>query len=162
MDKTIITAEELARIGRENDLAELEYEDGDMRIHLTFESPVAAPAAVFDPALFAASLSASNQASATLPSTTAPAAGSNASTPPASLGETINSPLAGVFYRAPRPDASPFVKDGDSVGAGQTLCIVEAMKLMNEITADRACKIVKILVENAEAVEEGQPLFVIE
>lgn len=162
MDKTINTAEELARIGRENDLAEIEYEDGDIRIHLTFESPLTAPSPVLDPALLVASLSASGgNTTAAVPSTT-PAPAGVAPSAAAKAGETINSPLAGVFYRAPRPDANPFVKDGDSVTVGQTLCIVEAMKLMNEITADRACKVTKILVENAEAVEEGQPLFVIE
>lgn len=160
MEKSITTAEELARIGRENDLAEIEYEDGDVRIHLTFESPTPAPSATFDPAIFAATLGAT---AATAPAPAAPTSASSAPAPAAaSAGETIKSPLAGVFYRSPRPDAASFVKEGDSVGAGQTLCIVEAMKLMNEITAERACKITKILVENAEAVEEGQPLFVIE
>lgn len=161
MDKTINTAEELARIGRENDLAEIEYEDGDVRIHLTFESPTAANPG-FDPSLLMNALAASGGHGSAIAPLAAQA--SAVATPPAAakLGETINSPLAGVFYRAPRPDANPFVKDGDSVTAGQTLCIVEAMKLMNEITADRACKVTKILVENAEAVEEGQPLFVIE
>ncbi len=158
MDKSISRATELARIGRENDLAELEYEDSEVKIHLTFEAPPAANSNV-DSALLAAALSANSGP----PSNTAGRAPeATITTKPTSQGETINSPLAGVFYHAPRPDADPFVKESDQVTAGQPLCIVEAMKLMNEITAERACKIKKILVENAEAVEEGQPLFIIE
>ena len=162
MDKSITTAEELARIGRENDLAEIEYEDPEVKIRITFEAPIVASAPAFDPSLLAAAtLSAGHHVAsqATAPQT-APAPSANGGV--AASGETINSPLAGVFYRSPRPDADAFVKEGDQVSNGQTLCIVEAMKLMNEITAERPCKIVKILVENAEAVEEGQPLFIID
>lgn len=158
-DKSISRAEELARIGREHELAEVEYEDAEVKIRLQFEAPVAAPIAGFDPSLLAG-LSIPQPVAAAALSAAAPAADAGESTP--HKGETINSPLAGVFYRSPRPDADPFVQENGSVSPGQTLCIVEAMKLMNEITAERACKITKILVENAEAVEEGQPLFVIE
>jgi acetyl-CoA carboxylase biotin carboxyl carrier protein len=77
-------------------------------------------------------------------------------------GETVNSPIVGSFYRAPAPDAAPYVEVGQVVEKGQVLCIVEAMKLMNEIEADFRCKIVKICKENAQAVEFGDPLFVIE
>ncbi len=73
----------------------------------------------------------------------------------------ITSPIVGTFYRAPAPDAEPFVKVGDHVNPGDTLCIVEAMKLMNEIESDIAGTVVKILVENAQPVEYGQPLFYI-
>ena len=152
MNPSIETAELLAQIGREHELAEIDYEDASVKIHITFDPPPAAPP-VFNPAMLAPMLSAAPAASASASSATPSA--------PALSGETINSPLAGVFYRSPRPDADPFVEDGTNVADGQVLCIVEAMKLMNEITAERACKIVKILVENAEAVEEGQPLFLI-
>jgi acetyl-CoA carboxylase biotin carboxyl carrier protein len=77
-------------------------------------------------------------------------------------GETVNSPIVGTFYRAPAPDAAPYVEVGQVVEKGQVLCIVEAMKLMNEIEAEFRCKIVKISKENAQAVEFGDPLFVIE
>lgn len=77
-------------------------------------------------------------------------------------GETVNSPIVGTFYRAPAPDAAPYVEVGQVVEKGQVLCIVEAMKLMNEIEAEFRCKIVKICKENAQAVEFGDPLFVIE
>lgn len=80
----------------------------------------------------------------------------------AESGETINSPIVGSFYRAPAPDAAPYVEVGQVVEKGQVLCIVEAMKLMNEIEAEFRCKIVKICKDNAQAVEFGDPLFVIE
>lgn len=74
----------------------------------------------------------------------------------------IRSPIVGTFYRAPAPDADPYVEVGDIVSPGTVLCIVEAMKLMNEIESDVSGKIVKILVENATPVEYNQPLFLIE
>jgi acetyl-CoA carboxylase biotin carboxyl carrier protein len=80
----------------------------------------------------------------------------------AETGETVNSPIVGSFYRSPAPDAAPYVEVGQVVEKGQVLCIVEAMKLMNEIEAEFRCKIVKICKENAQAVEFGDPLFVIE
>lgn len=74
----------------------------------------------------------------------------------------IHSPIVGTFYRAPAPDADPYVQVGDTVSAGSVLCIVEAMKLMNEIESDISGKIVKILVENGKPVEYNQPLFLIQ
>ncbi len=74
----------------------------------------------------------------------------------------ITAPMVGVFYRAPAPDAEPYVKVGDLVEPGQPLCIIEAMKLMNEIESEVRGRIVKIFVENAEPVEYGQPLFAVE
>ncbi|HJU09682.1 MAG TPA: acetyl-CoA carboxylase biotin carboxyl carrier protein [Candidatus Binataceae bacterium] len=74
----------------------------------------------------------------------------------------VTSPMVGTFYRASSPDASPYVEEGDSVRKGQTLCIIEAMKMMNEIEAEMAGRIVSVLCENAQAVEYGQPLMVIE
>jgi len=74
----------------------------------------------------------------------------------------IRSPIVGTFYRAPAPDADPYVQVGDIVSPGTVLCIVEAMKLMNEIESDVSGKVVKILVENATPVEYNQPLFLIE
>lgn len=74
----------------------------------------------------------------------------------------IRSPIVGTFYRAPAPDADPYIQIGDSVSEGSVLCIVEAMKLMNEIESDIDGKVVKVLVENATPVEYNQPLFLIE
>ena len=78
-----------------------------------------------------------------------------------SSGENILSPMPGTFYLASSPDADPFVKEGDSISEGDTLCIIEAMKIMNEIEAEQNGTITKILVENGKPVEFNQPLFVI-
>jgi acetyl-CoA carboxylase biotin carboxyl carrier protein len=80
----------------------------------------------------------------------------------AESGDTVNSPIVGTFYAAPGPDAAPYVTVGQTIEKGQVLCIVEAMKLMNEIEAEYKCKIVKICKDNAQAVEFGDPLFVIQ
>lgn len=79
----------------------------------------------------------------------------------APAGDTVKSPLVGTFYEAPSPDADPFVRVGDTVQAGDTLCIVEAMKIMNEIKADFAGEVVKVVATNGQAVEFDQPLFII-
>jgi acetyl-CoA carboxylase biotin carboxyl carrier protein len=78
------------------------------------------------------------------------------------IGEVITSPIIGTFYSAPSPESDPYVKVGSIVEKGQTLCIVEAMKLMNEIEAEFKCKVVEILAENAKPVEYGAPLFRVE
>ena len=75
---------------------------------------------------------------------------------------TIRSPIVGTFYRAPSPDAEPYVHEGDVVTRGQVLCVIEAMKLMNEIESEVTGRVVKVLVESAKPVEYGQPLFLIE
>ncbi|MFQ5846413.1 MAG: acetyl-CoA carboxylase biotin carboxyl carrier protein [Candidatus Methylomirabilales bacterium] len=82
--------------------------------------------------------------------------------PPTEKGITVESPMVGTFYRAPAPGAEPYVKEGSIVEKGTVLCIIEAMKLMNEIEAEIPGKIALILVENAQPVEYGQPLFVLE
>src|SRR5262245_43839300 len=97
----------------------------------------------------------------------APSAAASGASPAGSPGATgnqvvITSPMVGTFYRAPAPDAEPYVEVGDVVEVGQTVCIVEAMKLMNEIESEVKGRIVRILVENAQPVEYGQKLFLIE
>ncbi|PLX96970.1 MAG: acetyl-CoA carboxylase biotin carboxyl carrier protein [Desulfuromonas sp.] len=97
----------------------------------------------------------------------APAAAPAPATEPAAAAindkhDTIPSPIVGTFYAAPSPDSDPYVKVGDIVDAGQTLCIVEAMKLMNEIEAEFKCKIIDIVKNNAQPVEYGDALFVVE
>ena len=82
--------------------------------------------------------------------------------PAAEAGDTVNSPIVGTFYAAPGPEEAPYVTVGQVVEKGQVLCIVEVMKLMNEIEAECKCKIVKICKDNAQAVEFGDPLFVIQ
>ncbi|HET9837711.1 MAG TPA: acetyl-CoA carboxylase biotin carboxyl carrier protein [Candidatus Angelobacter sp.] len=90
----------------------------------------------------------------------APPATQPATAPGEELHE-VKSPIVGTFYEAPAPGAPPFVKPGDQVAAGQVLCIIEAMKLMNEIESDASGEIVKVLVNNGQPVEYGQPLFAI-
>jgi acetyl-CoA carboxylase biotin carboxyl carrier protein len=105
------------------------------------------------------------------PSAAVPAAAGPAAAPPVAPapetpavpeGHVVKSPMVGTFYRAPSPDAEPFVDVGDAVKAGQTICIIEAMKLMNEIETDRDGVVKSILVENGQPVEYGEPLIVIE
>lgn len=128
----------------------LELKNGNQRIQLTRQF---APVVVHGHA--AAPMRAHERpAGAKSAKPTAPAA-----TP---KGESIDAPLAGVFYRASGPTSAPFAKEGDVVIPGQTLCIVEAMKVMNEIKADKNCRIVKIAAENSRPVTVGQPLFWIE
>jgi acetyl-CoA carboxylase biotin carboxyl carrier protein len=90
-----------------------------------------------------------------------PAVAAESSPAPANV-PAIPTPLAGVFYRASSPTSAPFVKEGDAVEPGQTLCIVEAMKVMNEIKTETRCKISRIIAENGRPVTAGQPLFEIE
>jgi acetyl-CoA carboxylase biotin carboxyl carrier protein len=96
------------------------------------------------------------------PVTTAVATEASAMAAPASNEHIIKSPMVGTFYRSASPGAKPFVDVGTSIKAGETVCIVEAMKILNEIDADKAGTIKRILVENGQPVEYGQPLFVIE
>ena len=91
----------------------------------------------------------------------APAAAPAAPAAAAPQGHVVTSPMVGTFYRAPSPGADPFVQVGDTVKEGQTICIIEAMKLLNEIESDKSGVVKEILVENGQAVEYGQPLFVV-
>jgi acetyl-CoA carboxylase biotin carboxyl carrier protein len=85
-----------------------------------------------------------------------------AQAPPAPTGHTVKSPMVGTFYRSSSPGAKPFVEVGSQVKEGDTVCIIEAMKILNEIEADKSGTITKLLCENGQAVEYGQPLFIIE
>lgn len=89
------------------------------------------------------------------------AVASEANVPAVDEGHAVKSPMVGTFYRSPSPDAKSFVEVGDTVAVGDTLCIIEAMKLLNEIESDKAGVIKKILVDNGQAVEYGEPLFII-
>ena len=101
-------------------------------------------------------------ATAPAPVATAPVAAPVAVAATNDKGEVITSPIVGTFYASPSPESDPYVKVGSVVEKGQTLCIVEAMKLMNEIEAEFKCKVVEILGENAKPVEYGAPLFRVE
>ncbi|MFM8152892.1 MAG: acetyl-CoA carboxylase biotin carboxyl carrier protein, partial [Polynucleobacter victoriensis] len=91
----------------------------------------------------------------------APTAPAEAAAPAAPTGHAVKSPMVGTFYRSPTPGADAFVKIGDTVKEGQTLCIIEAMKLLNEIESDKSGVVKEILCENGQGVEFGQALFII-
>lgn len=145
----------LIEIVEQSDVAEIEIKEGEHNIRITrSKEPVmmSAPAAPAQMAYEAAPSAAAPQ----------PAAPSEAPAPAAETGHTVPSPMVGTFYASPSPDAGPFVSVGDQVSAGDTLCIIEAMKIMNPIEADVSGTVKKILVQNAEPVEFGQALFIIE
>lgn len=142
----------------ESGVAELEITEGEDHVRIVNRkdsAPAAATAAVAAPAPIpvAAAAAPTAEAAAATPAAAAPAAAENR--------QTINSPMVGTFYRAPSPGAKPFVDVGQHVKAGDTVCIIEAMKLLNEIEAETDGVIQEILVENGAPVEFGQPLFVI-
>ena len=154
---------ELIEFATEKQFDEIELERGDFRLHLRKGGARAAAEtlqSVFLPApppAFAAQTPAASEVASLPVSATPPVA---AVEPPPDEGlHIITSPIVGTFYRTSSPTADPFIKIGDSIESGQTLCIVEAMKLMNEIQSDINGTVAKILVENAQPVEYGQPLF---
>ncbi|TAK44795.1 MAG: acetyl-CoA carboxylase biotin carboxyl carrier protein [Betaproteobacteria bacterium] len=135
---------------QESGIAELEITEGEERVKIVKGGELA-------PALWAAAQGPPS-AAALAPSVAAPGTAESAPQP---LGHVIKAPIVGTFYRAAAPTANPFVEIGQSVKEGQTICIIEAMKLMNEIEADAAGVIKAILVENGQPVEYGQPLFLL-
>ncbi len=139
----------------EHNLEEFEYSRGDLRIRLKKPSvgvAISAPRVLAVPEIIVAGASAPAAGSASQPAATS----ESRSTDDLHL---VKSPIVGTFYGSPSPGAEPFVKVGDHVDDGQTLCIVEAMKLMNEIESDSSGEILRIFVENGQPVEYGQPLF---
>jgi acetyl-CoA carboxylase biotin carboxyl carrier protein len=134
---------------KQHNLAELEFEREGFRIRLKRESAAGSPL-VAKP---------DNMTTGTPPQADSQAA---AISEPANGMVTITSPIVGTFYRSPSPDADPYVEEGDVVKKGQVLCIVEAMKLMNEIESEVVGRVVKILAESTKSVEYGQPLFLID
>ncbi len=145
----------LVKMITDSDITEFELNQGDEKILIRRgqEKEIVTVAAPVAPAPVAA---------APAPATAAPAPQVVSEAPPVVEGETINSPMVGTVYRKPSPDADPFVEVGATVEKGQTLCLVEAMKLFNEIEADFKCRIVEILKDDGQPVEFGEPLFRIE
>lgn len=144
---------ELIEFLKQYQVAEFDLDRGDLKIRLKFSQPEAASARMTDLA----------RALAAVPAV-APAAPAAASPVPASAPaeenlHIVKSPIVGTFYGSPSPGASAFVSPGDHVEKGQVICIVEAMKLMNEIESDASGEIVKCLVTNGQPIEFGQPLF---
>jgi len=145
----------------ESNISELEITEAEGKVRIV-KAPAAPAASMGVPAPAGAPA----MALAPMPSlaSTAPApAGSAAPEAPAEpTGKFIKSPMVGTFYRAASPGAKPFVELGSAIKEGEPVCIIEAMKIMNEIEADCSGKVVRILCENGQAVEFGQPLFVVE
>jgi acetyl-CoA carboxylase biotin carboxyl carrier protein len=145
----------------EKDISEFELERGDVKVRIKRGGETAAT--VITHAVPMAAVPMAVPPLQTGHSPAAPPASPSAAPPAAAEEElhTVKSPIVGTFYEAPGPGALPFVKPGDQVAAGQVLCIIEAMKLMNEIEADASGEVVKVLVNNGQPVEYGQPLFAI-
>ena len=142
----------------ESSISELEITEAEGRVRIVKAPPPSAqPAPVAQVVQIPANQPA---AAAQAPAAAAPA--QQAAAPAPSRGTTVKSPMVGTLYRAPTPEADPFVTVGSTVKVGDTLCIIEAMKLMNEIESEFAGTVVEILVENGQPIEYGQPLFVIE
>jgi acetyl-CoA carboxylase biotin carboxyl carrier protein len=147
--------EALIDLFESKDIAEIEYEEEGRRIVL--KKAVAHPVAAHFPAAMPAA-----QVAVPQPVAAEAEPKEKKAIPSDDKLVSVESPIVGTFYRAPAPGAKPYVEEGDSVKKGQVLCIVEAMKLMNEIESDFEGRIVSILIENAQPVEYGEPLFLIE
>jgi acetyl-CoA carboxylase biotin carboxyl carrier protein len=149
---------ELVEFLKANDIAEFDMEQDDLKVRIKFAGEPA-PASGIDVAQL-------SRLMASAPAASVPAAAPVA-TPAATVAPVeealheVKSPIVGTFYESPSPGAAPFVKIGDQVEVGQVLCIVEAMKLMNEIEADVAGEVVKRIATSGQPVEYGQPLFAI-
>jgi acetyl-CoA carboxylase biotin carboxyl carrier protein len=134
---------------QESGIAELEITEGEEKVKIVKGGvAVAAPTPAVAPAVEARPAAAAAPAPAGEPE-------------PAQEGHVVKAPMVGTFYRSPSPDAKPFVEVGQAVKEGDTICIIEAMKLMNEIEADASGTVKAILVENGQPVEYGQPLFIL-
>jgi acetyl-CoA carboxylase biotin carboxyl carrier protein len=151
---------ELVVFLKENGIAEFDMDSTDMKVRIKFAG--AASAAGIDAAQLAGLLASAGNGGASASSTAASAAATPAAeaAPEEKLHE-VKSPIVGTFYESPSPGSPAFVKPGDQVEIGQVLCIVEAMKLMNEIESDVAGEVVKRIAASGQPVEYGQPLFAI-
>lgn len=138
----------------ESNVSELEITEAEGKVRIVKGGPAMAQA-IQQPMTMQAPVAAPAPAPALAPAA-APAA------PEAAKGHTVKSPMVGTFYRASSPGAKAFVEVGSTVKEGETICIIEAMKILNEIEADKSGTVTQILCENGQAVEYGQPLFVIE
>ncbi len=143
----------LIEIIEESDVAEIEISEGEESVRISRYTSHAAPAPIY-----AAAPPVSAPAQAPQPGITSDTSNDT----PTPSGHAVKSPMVGTFYRAASPSAPPFVEVGHKVKEGDTLCIIEAMKILNQIEADKSGVIKQILVENAEPVEYNQPLFIIE
>lgn len=150
----------IIKVVEKSEITELSYQEGEIKLKVSKNSPVTQQFSLpGNPQFHHVSLP-SHQSEAGH-ETAQPANLKDSAVEKSSDLHEIKSPIVGTFYRSPAPDADPYVQIGDTISSGTVLCIVEAMKLMNEIESDINGKIVKILVENATPVEYNQPLFLI-
>ncbi len=165
MDVDIQKIRELADLATEKNLAEIQVTDGEKSVTIkTISEAATAPQVIYNTppaAASAAGISASVARESAVEDAEFRSASADSGVTAANM-HTVTSPMVGTFYRSPSPDSAPFVDVGLQVTSGQTLCIIEAMKLMNELESEVSGKIAKILVENGQPVEFGQPLMVIE
>jgi acetyl-CoA carboxylase biotin carboxyl carrier protein len=140
---------------QESGIGEIEITEGEEKVRISRQGPAGQPIMMAAPQMQPMALA----TQATGPGAPAPTPGA---APPEPQGHILKSPMVGTFYRAPSPGAPSFVEVGQSVTKGETLCIIEAMKLLNEIESDATGVVKAILVENGQPVEYGQPLFRIE
>ena len=150
IDKELIR--ELAALLKETELSEIEFEKDDFRIRVSRGGPASPSIVYHEPQRAAASAASPGESAAKAPSLADPARHPGC----------VPSPMVGTVYRSPEPSAAPFVEVGDTVSAGQTILIVEAMKHMNEVAAPRAGRVVEIFVNDGQPVEYGEPLMIIE
>lgn len=141
----------------DSNVSELEITEAEGKVRIVKSSPQAAPMA-----MNAVQYAAAPVAHAPVPAPAPVAAEIVAAEPVAATGHTVKSPMVGTFYRSSSPGAASFVEIGNEVKEGDTLCIIEAMKILNEIEADKSGKVSQILCENGQAVEYGQAMFIIE
>jgi acetyl-CoA carboxylase biotin carboxyl carrier protein len=153
--------QQLIEFLKEAQVAEFDLDRGDLKVRLKFAQAAAPAADIAELARLLAATPAPAPAAAPTAQKPAPAAAPAPATDPDSGLHIVKSPIVGTFYGSPSPGASAFVSPGDRVDKGQVICIVEAMKLMNEIESDAAGEIVKVFVEPGHPVEFGQPLFAV-
>ena len=149
----IRTIKKLIELLEQSGIAELEVKQGEESVRISRNGTQAVQAL---PQQLAVNLPPPAAAATAAPAAAEPAA------PAEPKGHALRAPMVGTFYRAPAPGAKPFVEVGQTVRAGQTLCIIEAMKMLNQIEADRAGVIIEALVDNGQPVEFDQPLFIID
>ncbi|MET0656852.1 MAG: acetyl-CoA carboxylase biotin carboxyl carrier protein [Steroidobacteraceae bacterium] len=147
----------LIELLEESGIAEIEIKEGEesVRISRHSSSPLAPPVVQYAAAAGVPGAGVAPAAAAKAPEAAAPAA-------PGKPEHTVTAPMVGTLYSAPAPGAKPFVEIGSEVNIGDTLCIIEAMKMMNQIESDKSGRVTAVLVKNGEPVEFGQPLFIIE
>lgn len=146
----------LIELLEESDVAEIEIHEGEESVRISRNTSVQAPQFMMPPMYPGAMPMPEAQVA------TAPAAAPAVDEPEIELGHIVASPMVGTFYRAPTPGAKFFVEEGQQVSAGETLCIIEAMKILNQIESDKTGTVKKILVDNGQPVEYNEPLFVID